>query len=98
MIMENKITMNNSPTIWSISGWLFGAIVLTIGVLNLLLVHPVPGIAYLIIFLVYFPSGNAYLKTKLGFTIPLVVKIILGIVLIMFTLGVSDLGDMIDKL
>ena len=36
------------------------------------------------------------LKERLGFSIPLVVKIILSIIIIMFTLGVSDLGDMID--
>ena len=96
--MESKITMNNRPTIWSISGWIFGTAVLATGLLNMFLVHPVPGIAYLLLSLVYFPPANAYLRQKLGFTIPLVVKIILGIVLFMFTLGVSDLGDMIDKL
>jgi hypothetical protein len=96
--MEENVTMHNRPTIWTISGWSFGLLVLIIGVLNLILVHPVPGIAYLLISLVYFPPVNTYLKSKLGFGIPVIVKILLGIVLIMFTLGVSDLGDMIDKL
>ena len=96
--MEDKITMNNRPTIWTIAGWAFGLLVVTIGILNLILVHPVPGIAYLLISLIYFPPVNDFIRRKLGFGIPAVVKIILGIVLIMFTLGVSDLGDMIDKL
>lgn len=96
--MENKIAMNNRPTIWSISGWLFGIVLVIVGLLNMLLVHAVPGIAYLLISLVYFPPANAYIRQRFGFSIPLVVKIILGIVLFMFTLGVSDLGDMIDKL
>lgn len=48
-----------------LAGWIFGALVLVIGVLNLLLVHPA-------------------------------FKVVLGIVVVMFTLGVSDLGDMID--
>ena len=96
--MENKIAMNNKPIIWDIFGWIFGLVVVTIGVLNLFLVHPVPGIAYLLISLVYFPPANTYFRKKLGFAIPVIVKIVLGIVLIMFTLGVSDLGDMIDKL
>ena len=90
--------MHNRPTVWSIGGWLFGLVVLTVGVLNMALVHPVPGVAYLLLSLVYFPPANVYLKRKLGFAIPLVVKIILAIVLFMFTLGVSDLGDMIDKM
>jgi hypothetical protein len=96
--MEDKIAMHNRPTIWRIGGWIFGILVLTTGLLNMFLVHPVPGIAYLLISMVYFPPANAYFRKKLGFTIPLVVKIVLGIVLVMFTLGVSDLGDMIDKL
>lgn len=81
-----------------IIGWAFGLLVLVVGVLNLILVHPVPGIVYLLLSLVYFPPANAYLKQIAGFSIPPVVKIFLGIVMIMFTLGVSDLGDMIDKL
>lgn len=64
----------------------------------MMLVHFVPGIVYLILALVYFPPVNAMLKARLGFTVPSLVKVILGIILIMFTLGVSDLGDMIDKL
>lgn len=77
-------------------GWLFGTVVFAIGVLNLFLVHAVPGIGYLLLSLVYFPPANDILRKKFGFSIPLVVKIILGIVIIWFTLGVSDLGDMID--
>lgn len=78
-------------------GWFFGLVVATVGVLNLVLVHPVPGIAYLLLSLVYLPPANAYLKRHLNFSIPVVVKIILAIVLFMFTLGVSDLGGMLDK-
>lgn len=96
--MDNKILMRNRPTLWSISGWLFGLLVLAVGVLNIVLVHPVPGIVYLLLSMVYFPPANALLQKQLGFSIPLAVKIILGIVLFLFTLGVSDLGDMIDKL
>jgi hypothetical protein len=69
-----------------------------IGLLNVFLVHPVPGIIYLLLSFLYVPPANSILRKRFGFSIPLVVKIILGIVIIMFTLGVSDLGDMIDKL
>ena len=96
--MENKIVMHSRLNIWNISGWIFGIVVLIVGVLNMFLVHLVPGVAYLLLSFIYFPPANAYIRKKFNFSIPLVVKIILGIVLIMFTLGVSDLGDMIDKL
>lgn len=91
-IMQGKIITLN------IISWIFGIIVLAIGVLNLFLVHPIPGVVYLLLSLVYLPPANNILKKRFGFSIPLVVKIILGIVIIMFTLGVSDLGDMFDKL
>ena len=79
-----------------ITGWLFSIIVFAIGVLNLFLVHPVPGVVYLLLSFVYLPPANAVLRERFGFCIPTLVKIILGIVIIWFTLGVSDLGDMID--
>ncbi len=79
-----------------IISWIFGTTVFAIGVLNMFLVHPVPGVIYLLLSFVYFPPANAILKKKFGFSIPLLLKIILGIVIIMFTLGVSDLGEMID--
>jgi hypothetical protein len=90
--------MHGKITIVSIISWVFATTVLAIGVLNLFLVHPVPAIAYFFLSLVYFPPANALLRKQLGITIPLAVKLILGIVIIMFTLGVSDLGDMIDKI
>ena len=77
-------------------GWLFGMAVAVTGVLNMVLVHPVPGIAYLLLSFVYFPPATAALKKRFGFSIPPLVKIILGLVIVQFTLGVSDLGDMID--
>jgi len=78
--------------------WIFGTIVFVIGVLNLFLVHPVPAVIYFLLSFLYFPPANALLKKSVGWQIPSIAKIILGIVIIMFTLGVSDLGDMIDKL
>ena len=74
---------------------LFGIVLFGIGVLNVILVHLVPGVVFLLLSLVYFPPVNAFLKKRFGFSIPLVARIILGLVAVWFTLGVSDLGDMI---
>ena len=49
--------------------------VFAIGVLNLFLVHPVPGIVGLLLSLVYFPPATALLKEKTGWTIPPAIKI-----------------------
>jgi hypothetical protein len=88
--MQIKITTS------TIINCVLGILVFSIGVLNLILVHPVPGTVFLLLSLIYFPPVNDLLRKKLGFTIPLMAKIILGMVIIWFTLGVSDLGDMID--
>ena len=88
--------MNDNFIVLNIISWLFGTAVFAIGVLNLFLVHPVPGVVYLLLSFIYFPPANAILKKMTGFSILLAVKIILGVIIIWFTLGVSDLGDMID--
>lgn len=80
----------NGPT-GNVAGWMFGLLVITVGILNLVLVHAVPGTVFLLLSLIYLPPVNKLVG------VPLALKIILGVVIIWFTLGVSDLGDIIDK-
>ena len=89
-----KKNVESSPII----SWLFSIIVVAIGILNMLLVHPVPGAVFLLLSLVYIPPANNFFKERTGFSIPTVLKLILGILIIWFTLGPSDLGDIIDSL
>ena len=99
ILVKFKINkMQLKITTASLVSWIFGIIVLTIGISNMILVHPVPGTVFILLSLLFFPPVNEALKKYFGFTIPLVFKIILGIIIIWFTLGVSDLGDMIDSL
>lgn len=86
--------MVKALTVSTISNGLFAMILIAIGVLNIFLIHPVPGIVYLLLSLVYLPPANAILDEKFAFRIPTILKIILGVVMIMFTLGVSDLGSL----
>lgn len=88
--------MKDSSLSINIISLLFGLALLVVGVLNLFLVHPVPGAAYLLLSFVFFPRTNGFLRERYGWQIPLLIKIILAIIIVMFTLGVSDLGDMID--
>lgn len=74
---------------------LFGIMLVITGILNMILVHMVPGVAYLLISLIYFPFANEFLKRKTGQSIPGILKIILAVILFFFTLGVSDLGDIL---
>ena len=90
--MIAKSASSDSAVIAIIS-WVFGVAFFALGVLNMFLVHPVPGVFYLLLSLIYFPPANAVLKERLDFSIPLVVKVLLGLVVIWFTLGVSDLAE-----
>ena len=90
--------MNINLTSNDIFSGIFAIVLIVIGTLNIFLVHPVPGIIYILLSFLYTPQANALLWQRLGSLVPLIVKILLGIVIIMFTFGVSDLGDMIDKL
>ena len=86
----------NKAAIAPVAGWLFGMIVFLIGFLNLLFVHVVPGNVFMLVSFLYFPPPGAYFRQRFGFVIPVAIKIALGLVIIWFTLGISDLGDMID--
>ena len=90
--MEKTINLSR------VTGWAFGTVVFTIGILNCIFVHPVPGTIFLLLSALYFPPVTRFLKEKAGIAIHPAIKIALGFVIIWFTLGVSDLGDMIDKL
>ena len=80
----------------SIFGWLFGTAVFVAGILNMVLVHAVPGIVYLMLSLVYFPPSSTVLNKTICFPVPVILKVSLAIIIFIFTLGVSDLGDLID--
>jgi hypothetical protein len=75
--------------------WIFTVLFFIIGLLNLFLVHPVPGVFYILLSIVYFPKTDIYLKKKLGFTIPVLIKIIFGTVILWGTLAVGDLAEIL---
>lgn len=85
--------MKAKQIIFKVIGWIFSGLVISLGVLNFILVHPVPGLVYLLLSLVFLPPVNSFVKTRFGFRIPIALKILLGIVIVWFTLGISDLAE-----
>jgi hypothetical protein len=77
----------------NIVSFLFGLLLLTIGIMNVFMVHPIPGIIYILVSLVFFPPTNNILKKTLNFTIPFKLKLIIFILIMWFTLGVGDLAE-----
>ncbi len=92
--MTEKTLVQSETVLSNTISWAFLIIFVVIGVLNVFLVHPVPGIFYLLVALVYFPPASALLKKRLGFSVPLVAKVILGLVILWGTLAVTDLAEM----
>lgn len=91
--MRTDIT-STAATNLSLIEWLFAMVFSVLGVFNLLLVHAVPGIFYFLLAVGYLPHTNRFLKTRLWYSIPLVLKVIVGIVVLWRTLAVGDLAEM----
>ena len=88
---------NDKVITHNIISWIFVIIFFALGILNLIFVHYVPGIIYILLSLVYLPSINTFLHKTLGFTIPLWTKILVGLIIIWGTLGVGDLMEMFES-
>jgi hypothetical protein len=92
--MEMKKSSTISK-IFEVISWILGLLFIVTGILNLILVHWVPGTFYLIISVVYLPQANHVLKKKFGFSISLAAKIIFGLVILWGTLAVGDLAEIL---
>lgn len=81
----------------NIISWSFAAAVFTVGLLNVFWGND-PGFGGFLCLLsfVYFPPAITILKEKTGVSIPGIVKIGLGLVIIWATLGVGELFDKVD--
>ena len=89
--------MNNKSALGNIVGWLFGIVVLAIGIVNMFWGNdPYFGIFLFLLGLVFFPPVNALIRKLLGFSVPLVVKIVLGVFIVWAALGVGELFNKIE--
>ena len=91
--------MDRKSNVKDIISWLFGIVVVAIGLVNLFLGNdPGFGVFLLLLSLVYFLPVNAILRKLTGFTIPKlgIVKIVLGIFILWASLGVGELFDKIE--
>jgi hypothetical protein len=87
--------MSTTFSVRNVICYLFALLLITIGIANLILVHPVPGLAYLLIALLFLPPVQTQIQRKLGIRLPALLLFALGFVLLWFTIGISDLGEII---
>ncbi|MCX2741054.1 hypothetical protein [Pontibacter anaerobius] len=89
--------MERTLNIGSIIGSLVGLIAMAIGIINTFWVNdPGYGIFIFLLSLVYFPQAASLFKKVTGRSIPLLVKILLGLFILWTALGVGELFDKID--
>jgi hypothetical protein len=89
--------MENKSLILNITGWLFGIVFLAIGVINMFWGNdPFFGVFIFLLAFVYFPPVNVLVKKMTGFSIHLVIKILLGVFIFWAALGVGELFDKIE--
>lgn len=75
--------------------WIFGVILILTGVLNVILVHPIPGTLYCLFSLLYIPSSKNFMEKLIKRNIPFWVQLLLFIVIMWGTLAVGDLAEIL---
>jgi hypothetical protein len=84
-------------TILKFANYGFCLILITLGVLNIIYIHLIPGVIYIAFTLLYFPPVTTWIYSKFKLKISSIIKFILGFILIWFTLGVSDLMEFFES-
>lgn len=96
MTSSNLIAGNTSKGL-NILSWIFGIAVFAAGIINTFWGNdPFFGIFLILLSFVYFPPVNTMIRERYGFSIPLILKILLAAFIIMAALGVGELFDKID--
>lgn len=91
--------MNLSSTFLNIISWLFGGLVVAIGLVNTFWGNdPFFGIFLILLAFVYFPPVDTMIKDYTGLSIPRLVKIGLGVFIIWAAVGVGELFDKVDMM
>jgi hypothetical protein len=89
--------MDNKSNVWNIISWGFGIVVLVIGIINTFWGNDLGfGVFLIVLSVVYFPPTNVIFKKITGFSIPLIIKILLGLFIIWAALGVGELFNKIE--
>ena len=97
MTSNQELIKENQSIFYSIMGWIFGIIFLTIGLINTFWGNDAGYGAFIILLsFVFYPPLNSILREKLGFSIPLLLKIVIGLFIIWSAIGVGELFDKID--
>ncbi|QED39103.1 hypothetical protein FK178_10055 [Antarcticibacterium arcticum] len=89
--------MHPSQLLFRLIGWMFGLAVFAIGVINTFWGNDMGfGIFLILLSLIYFPPVDTVIKRLVGFSVPVILKMILAVFIIIAALGVGELFNKID--
>ncbi|HVG16471.1 MAG TPA: hypothetical protein VM935_15975, partial [Chitinophagaceae bacterium] len=97
--MDNKrdTTLIKRSIFETIISWTFALAVFAVGLINLLWGNDgFFGIFLMLLSFVYMPPVDDFIRNRLGFSTPLIAKIVLAIFIIWASLGVGELFHKID--
>ncbi len=81
----------------NIFSWIFGIAVLAVGIINTFWGNdPLFGIFLILLSFVYFPPVTTFVYILFGFSVPVLVKLLLAVFIILAALGVGELFDKIE--
>ena len=94
----NSELVKDTPSLfYIIMGWVFGIIFLSIGLINTFWGNDAAyGVLIILFAFVFFPPVNVVIKEKMGFSIPFLLKIVIGLFIIWTAVGVGELFGKID--
>ena len=94
----NSQLVKETPSLfYLIMGWVFGIIFLSIGLINTFWGNDAGyGVLIILASFVFFPPVNDLIKEKIGFSIPFLLKIVIGLFIIWTSIGVGELFGKID--
>jgi hypothetical protein len=93
---NNEVGVNSRAIAGEIISWLFGAIAMAIGIINIFWGNdPGYGIFIVVLSFIYFPPSAAFFKKISGIPIRLIIKIILAVFILWSALGVGELFNKI---
>ena len=94
---NSQALMDYKSTVINIISWVFGILFFAIGVVNTFWGNdPWFGVFITLLSFIYFPPVNALINKIFGFSVPGILKIVLGLFIIWASIGVGELFDKIE--
>ena len=99
MHSHSEHVRENQSVLISFTGWTFGIIFLSVGLINTFWGNDTGyGLLIVLASLVFFPPVNTRFKEMLGFSIPVLLKVVTGLFIVWTALGVGELFGKIEMM